>query len=71
MVKQRELSIKNRKLSPANIQKKLVHDENYYLLNPEHSRRRLQKIAKEAWKKKMRAQIVHSINEGLDKSKAE
>ena len=71
MVKQRELSIKNRKPNPANIQKKLVHDEDYYPLNPEHSRRRLQKIVRKAWKKKMRAQIVHSINEGLDKSIAE
>ena len=51
MVKQRKLTIKKRKLNPANIQKKLVHDENYYPLNPEHSRRRLQKIAKEAQKK--------------------
>ena len=71
MVKQRELSIKNRKPNPTNIQKKLVHDEDYYPLNPEHSRRRLQKIVRKAWKKKMRAQIVHSINEGLDKSIAE
>ena len=68
MIKQRELSIKNRKPNLANIQKKLAHDEDYFPLNPEHSRKRLQKIAKKARKKKTRAQIVHSINEELDKS---
>ena len=68
MVKQRELSIKNRKPNPENIQRKLVNDEEYYPLNPEHSRRRLQLIAKKACKKKMRTQLVNSLNEGINNS---
>lgn len=47
MIKQRELTIKNKSANPKNIDKKLTKDEDYYPLYPEHSRRKLQKIAKQ------------------------
>ena len=68
MVKQRELSIKNKNANPTNIERKLTRDEEYFPLNPEHSRRKLQKIAKQVCKK--RTEIVDKINKGLSESQS-
>lgn len=67
MIKQRELSLREqeKRANPLNIEKKLTRDENYYPLYPEHSRRKLQQIAKKARKRKTRAMAVDSINNGL------
>lgn len=67
MIKQRELSkrFENRRANPPNIEKKLRRDEDYFPLHPEHSRRKLENIAKKSKKGKMRSRIAKEINEGL------